>query len=84
MPRQHYYPPTVRLVIYVSTHFDPYVFDTKTLCPSSPKGGTQLPLAQAAWLQIPQMSFYYSVARECGALLSNAVAIHVALNAARK
>ena len=29
----------------------------KTVCPSGLRGWTQVPLAQAAWVQIPQLSF---------------------------
>ena len=31
---------------------------TKTLCPSGLRGWTQVPLARAAWAQIPQVSLY--------------------------
>ena len=31
---------------------------SKTLCPSGLRGWTQVPLAQAAWVQIPQLSFF--------------------------
>ena len=34
-----------------------------TLCPSGLRGLTQVPLARAAWAQIPQVSFVWSVAR---------------------
>ena len=30
----------------------------KTLCPSGLRGWTQVPLAQAAWVQIPQVSIF--------------------------
>ena len=30
--------------------------DVKTVCPSGLRGWTQVPLAQAAWVQIPQLS----------------------------
>ena len=34
------------------------LFDTnKTVCPSGLRGWTQVPLAQAAWVQIPQLSY---------------------------
>ena len=32
----------------------------KTVCPSGLRGWTQVPLAQAAWVQIPQLSFFFS------------------------
>ena len=35
----------------------------KTLCPSGLRGWTQVPLARAAWAQIPQVSFVWSLAR---------------------
>ena len=31
--------------------------NSKTLCPSGLRGWTQVPLARAAWVQIPQVSF---------------------------
>ena len=31
--------------------------EKKTVCPSGLRGWTQVPLAQAAWVQIPQLSF---------------------------
>lgn len=31
--------------------------EAKTVCPSGLRGWTQVPLAQAAWVQIPQLSF---------------------------
>ena len=31
-------------------------FQARTLCPSGLRGWTQVPLAQAAWVQIPQLS----------------------------
>ena len=34
----------------------------KTVCPSGLRGWTQVPLAQAAWVQIPQLSFFRSIA----------------------
>ena len=33
-------------------------FQARTLCPSGLRGWTQRPLAQAAWVQIPQVSFF--------------------------
>ena len=33
-----------------------YNRDVKTVCPSGLRGWTQVPLAQAAWVQIPQLS----------------------------
>ena len=33
---------------------------SKTLCPSGLRGWTQVPLAQAAWVQIPQVSLFGS------------------------
>ena len=34
---------------------------TRTLCPSGLRGWTPVPLAQAAWAQIPQLSFHVSM-----------------------
>ena len=34
---------------------------SKTLCPSGLRGWTQVPLARAAWVQIPQVSIYMLV-----------------------
>ena len=31
---------------------------SKTVCPSGLRGWTQVPLARAAWVQIPQLSYY--------------------------
>ena len=31
--------------------------NTKAVCPSGLRGWTQVPLARAAWVQIPQLSF---------------------------
>ena len=35
----------------------------KTVCPSGLRGWTQVPLAQAAWVQIPQLSFFFAPSR---------------------
>ena len=35
----------------------------KTLCPSGLRGWTQVPLARAAWVQIPQVSFLHHLCR---------------------
>ena len=32
---------------------------TRTVCPSGLRGWTQVPLARAAWVQIPQLSFFF-------------------------
>ena len=34
---------------------------SSTLCPSGLRGWTQVPLAQAAWVQIPQVSFHVDI-----------------------
>ena len=34
---------------------------SSTLCPSGLRGWTQVPLAQAAWVQIPQVSFQFDI-----------------------
>ena len=34
----------------------------ETLCPSGLRGWTQVPLAQAAWVQIPQVSYFMVLA----------------------
>ena len=42
---------------YCNKSWPPMVF--KTVCPSGLRGWTQVPLAQAAWVQIPQLSFSF-------------------------
>ncbi len=39
--------------------------DVKTVCPSGLRGWTQVPLAQAAWVQIPQLSLRGGTACAC-------------------
>ena len=41
-------------VVRVKFLFSPY---GKTVCPSGLRGWTQVPLARAAWVQIPQLSY---------------------------
>ena len=42
---------------------------SKTVCPSGLRGWTQVPLAQAAWVQIPQLSFLHAGTRKLNMVL---------------
>ena len=41
-------------------------FTARTLCSSGLRGWTQVPLAQAAWAQIPQVSCFRAAGTDCG------------------
>ena len=53
----HFYPLLSFICSYLKKSWPPMVF--KTVCPSGLRGWTQVPLAQAAWVQIPQLSFCF-------------------------
>ena len=42
-----------------------YIFQIQTICPSGLRRWTQVPLAQAAWVQIPQLSIYRIHCMQC-------------------
>ena len=61
----HFYPLLPFICSYLKKSWPPMVF--KTVCPGGLRGWSQVPLAQAAWVQIPQLSisFHPSAVQPC-------------------